>query len=498
MGTVGGPLAKRFERNLYVGVLLANYFGGAILSIYFFLASKMYPDPRSPGRLMVLMCLFGIPVVAIASVSGLAQARLRIRPALRWLAEDRTPTDAERELLSALPRRLATIGTIHWVLAVLMLTAYLIGIVRYYPGVDPIVRFALSSMLLGLVPWSLSYLVVERALRPVFALSVTEEVATLPKTMGITARLVLSWVATTGLPLSGVLISLVALDPAHRQLAMPVVFAICSLGGLAGVAVAVFTGRAILEPIQKVRGALHSIEAGDFDVALPVADSAELGDLEVGINRAALGLRERERVRDLFGRHVGADVATRAIEGTHGLGGERREATTLFVDIVASSALAQSNDPDHVVCVLNRFFEAVVRCVGAQGGFVNKFEGDGAMCVFGAPRDQHDHAARALRAARCLRAELDLLTEVDAAIGVSSGVVVAGNVGAADRYEYTVIGDPVNEASRLCDAAKRTPSRVLVSNATMLQAGTDAEGWASLGAMQLRGRTEATFAYALA
>ena len=498
MGADGAALTQRFERTLYVGVLLANYFAAIVLSIYFFLALKMYPSGRSPGQLIGEMCAAGIPVAVAASLSGVLLSRRWIRPAMAWLPEHRSPTINERIALSALPRRLATLGTTHWTIAVTVLLVYLVAVVGYYPGFAPTVRFLVSSYLLAIVPWSLSYLVVERSLRPVFAMSVTEDVAWLPKTMGITARLILAWVATAGLPISGILIALVGLDPVHRQLAMPVVFAICTLGGLAGITVAIFTGRAIMDPLHKVRAALRSIEHGDLDVALPVSDSAELGDLEVGFNRMAFGLRERERMREVFGRLVGDEVATRALEGELGLGGERRTATVMFVDIIASTRLAQTRAPEEVVSILNSFFDAVVRTVGAEGGLINKFQGDGALCVFGAPANMADHAARALRAAQGLRTELISLPDIDgieAAIGISSGEVVAGNVGAADRYEYTVIGDPVNEAARLVEQAKTSPTRILVSESTIRRASKDATGWLPAGTMELRGRTEATLAY---
>jgi len=119
--------------------------------------------------------------------------------------------------------------------------------------------------------------------------------------------------------------------------------------------------------------------------------------------------------------------------------------------------LAASRPPDELVTMLNRFFGYVVLAVTEEGGWVNKFAGDGALCVFGAPVPRPDHAAAALRAGRRLR---QLLAEaarsdpaLDAGIGVAGGTVVAGNIGATDRYEYTVIGDPVNEAARLCELA---------------------------------------------
>src|SRR3546814_3520462 len=97
------------------------------------------------------------------------------------------------------------------------------------------------------------------------------------------------------------------------------------------------------------------------------------------------GLRERQRLQDLFGRHVGHEVAAQAIERGSDLGGESREASAFFVDLIGSTAMAEVLPPTEVVATLNAFFEAVVDEVSAQGGWVNKFRGDGALCVFGGP-----------------------------------------------------------------------------------------------------------------
>jgi adenylate cyclase len=171
----------------------------------------------------------------------------------------------------------------------------------------------------------------------------------------------------------------------------------------------------------------------------------------------------------------------------------------LFVDLIGSTALAQQQPPAEVVATLNALFGAVVRVVGAEGGWVNKFEGDGCLCVFGAPAPQPDHAARALRAARVLHCELvDLAGRhpgLDAGIGVSSGPVVAGNVGTEERYEYTVIGDPVNEAARLVEEAKLQPMRVLASQASVERAGDEGRSWSKVGELTLRGRSAPTCAY---
>ena len=140
---------------------------------------------------------------------------------------------------------------------------------------------------------------------------------------------------------------------------------------------------------------------------------------------------------------------------------------------------------------MNRFFDAVVRAVTAHGGWVNKFHGDGALCVFGAPAEEADHAAHALAAARTVADGLRPLP-VDFGIGVSCGLAVAGNVGAESRFEYTVIGDPVNEAARLTELAKAVPGRVLASGTVVEAGGPEAERWAPHGSVTLRGRATPT------
>jgi adenylate cyclase len=206
------------------------------------------------------------------------------------------------------------------------------------------------------------------------------------------------------------------------------------------------------------------------------------------------GLREREQLHDLFGRQVGLDVAREALSRQPSLGGRTQTVSALFVDVVGSTALAEREAPEHVVALLNRFFEIVVSVVDDHGGMVNKFEGDAALCVFGAPIEQGDHAARALAAARDLRARLDAAVEgLDAAIGVACGDAVAGYIGAESRFEYTVIGDPVNEASRLTELAKQRPGRILASADAVTCAG-DEEGarWEVDGEVTLRGRSSPT------
>ena len=143
-----------------------------------------------------------------------------------------------------------------------------------------------------------------------------------------------------------------------------------------------------------------------------------------------------------------------------------------------------------MVDLLNRFFALVVDEIDARGGLVNKFVGDAVLAVFGAPMTVPDHAGSALAAARAIARRLPTeVPEAAAGIGVATGRAVAGNVGDRRRFEYTVIGDPVNEAARLTELAKTAPHRLLASAAAIRSAGSgEAENWSEVDSVVLRGR----------
>jgi adenylate cyclase len=156
--------------------------------------------------------------------------------------------------------------------------------------------------------------------------------------------------------------------------------------------------------------------------------------------------------------------------------------------------LAATHPPGEVVGLLNEFFRVVVDTVQEHGGFVNKFLGDAALCIFGAPLEHPDAAGAALAASRQLHDELvAVLGQTEFGIGVSSGRAIAGHIGAQARFEYTVIGDPVNEAARLTELAKLEVGHVLAS-AIAVSGALDAEAlcWNVGEIVELRGRTAPT------
>lgn len=424
-----------------------------------------------------------------------------LRRVTRWIGEGREADEDELRALLRAPLRVGVMLGAAWTLAAVVFAAF--NVWRSDSGEAVTVLLALRvfvvTLLTGLTMAAIGYLVTERLLRPVSALALQSgglDRAVLP---GSTTRQLLGWGTATGAPVLGVvLVGILALaDPTDmtvRGLAVSMIV----LGGVAlvvGLAVELLAARAVADPVRAVRQGMTRVRGGDLDVRVPVYDASDLGRLQDGFNRMAAGLQDRARLRDLFGRHVGEEVARSALEQEDvRLGGQVRDVCALFVDLVGSTALAAGRGPDEVVALLNRFFGVVVGTVAEHGGWVNKFQGDAALVVFGAPGQQDDAPDRALRAARVLAARLaEELPELRAGVGVSGGPAVAGYVGAEERLEYTVIGDPINEAARLTEVAKETPGLVAVAGRLVEDASrAERARWRHHERRVVRGRSEPT------
>jgi len=207
---------------------------------------------------------------------------------------------------------------------------------------------------------------------------------------------------------------------------------------------------------------------GEFNVQIPVYDGTQIGQLQVGFNSMMVGLAERERIRDALGTYVDPVVAEYILAADSSLAGEEVEVTIMFVDVRDFTGFAERAPAPVVVASLNRLFEQIVPIIHAHAGHVDKFIGDGLLAVFGAPRRQPGHADEALAAA--LEIELavrsGLAGQLRVGIGLNSGTVVAGNVGGAGRFEFTVIGDAVNIAARIEAATRQTGDTILLAQRT--------------------------------
>ena len=421
-------------------------------------------------------------------------------PVFRWqrrdaLLSDDDPVATEQARLRALrmPTYRSMISMTNWVLGAAVFIA------ASWPVASHAAPVLGIATLLGATATSIiGYLQAERVLRPVAVAALRGGVPEKFHRPGVVLRLVLAWLLSTGVPLLAIVLSITAskfslLSASADALFTPILLmAVAAL--VIGLAGSILSAMSIADPLRQLRWALGEVQRGNYNAHMQIYDASELGLLQAGFNDMVRDLSERQRLRDLFGRYVGEDVARRALDRGTELGGQERDVAVLFVDLVGSTQLAATRPPGEVVSLLNEFFRVVVETVKKHGGFVNKFQGDAALCIFGAPIEHPDASGAALAAARELHDELvEVLGQTDFGIGVSAGRAIAGHIGAQARFEYTVIGDPVNEAARLTELAKLELGHV-VASAIAVSGALDAEAlcWNVGEIVELRGRSAPT------
>jgi adenylate cyclase len=480
----------RIQIILTLFVVVANLIGITVALLVIMVA---FPTP-SVFESDVRWITFAVApaYIGAALVLGVFWATRRVMNNVRWALEERTPTKDDSRNTFFAPWRLTRVLLILWGAGTALLTTlYGLADTDYIPKVLLGVSFS------GIVVSASCYLFTEFALRPVAAQAL--EVGPPPRRFapGIMGRTMLVWALGSGVPVLGILLS--AILTLSLQNVTPTEFTVAVMLLALFALIFGFILMWILSwltatPVRVVRAALNRVEQGDLDTNLVVFDGTELGQLQRGFNSMVGGLRERERVRDLFGRHVGREVAALAEQVRPKLGGEERHAAVIFVDIIGSTQLVTSRPAVEVVELLNRFFAVVVDEVDRHHGLVNKFEGDAVLAVFGAPVALDNAEDEALAAARAMAERLRVeVPECDAGIGVAAGQVVAGNVGAKERFEYTVIGEPVNEAARLCELSKTAERHLVASSETVANASeSERARWALGETVTLRGHDEPT------
>jgi adenylate cyclase len=230
--------------------------------------------------------------------------------------------------------------------------------------------------------------------------------------------------------------------------------------------------------IRGIDHAASQVKQGNYVNAPSVRTGDELESLSTHFNEMVQGLKERDRLRETFGRYVTRQVADHLMKADQQLGGELVPVTILFSDIRSFTAISESMPPRELLDFLNEYFSGMVESVLTHNGVVDKFIGDAIMAVFGAPVPEPGDALNAVRAALDMRARLETinvgfrargLPEIRAGIGLHTGQVVAGNMGHTKRMEYTVIGDAVNLASRLEGMTKELGCDVILSDDLYLE-----------------------------
>ena len=421
-------------------------------------------------------------------------------PVMRWqrrdlLLGDRDPAETEKARMRALkmPFYRSLISATNWLLG------SVVFIIASWPVASKSAPVVAVAAALGATATAIiGYLQSERILRPVAVAALRGGVPENYHAAGVVLRQVLTWVLSTGVPVLAIVLALVGskfgiLTARPDRLTTTILLlAIAAL--VIGLSGTLLVAMSIADPLRQLRWALSEVQRGNYNAHMQIYDASELGLLQAGFNDMVRDLAERQRLRDLFGRYVGEDVARRALERGTQLGGQEREVAVLFVDLVGSTHLAATRPAAEVVSLLNDFFRVVVDVVHRHGGLVNKFQGDAALAIFGAPIEHPNASGAALAASRELHDELiTVLGETEFGIGVSAGRAIAGHIGAQARFEYTVIGDPVNEAARLTELAKMEKGHVLASAIAVRDAlDSEALAWDVAETVELRGRTEPT------
>ncbi len=477
-------------------VIAANLLGGVTTYVTIQLMHGVSPFARE-ARAFELSVLpywrFG------AYVSGIVTIVLYLRPIVLFFKCSATETASElvqRRVTNA-PAVLAFVGFGLWLAGIAFFPALTLWHFGHWSP-DLMSQQILGPLVNGFLATTVSYLLVDWLFRSMVTPTVFPHghVAAVSGSLapGVRTRLLLFLIAVAFIPLF-MLLGLVRAAAVRLDAGMPAAEVVASLAAASTITFAIFVvlgvlltlvvARSLTLPLACMAAALKRVEGGDLEVAVTVASADEVGVLADGVNAMVETLRDRERILQTFGRVVEPSVRDRLLAGGIGATGELRTASILFCDLRGFTAMAEHAPPTEVVASLNEFFTTMTVWVRECGGFVDKFIGDAMLVVFGLFATDADGtradggAASALRCAVGMRTRLAELNAVRArrsqppltvSIGIHCGDVLAGTIGAADRHEYTVIGDAVNVAARLQQLSKDEGWMLSVSEAAYTRA----------------------------
>ena len=234
----------------------------------------------------------------------------------------------------------------------------------------------------------------------------------------------------------------------------------CVSGGLAATVVGIWLAWRVTRPISALTNGVAHVAGGDLSLVLPVRSHDEIGRLTGAFNEMVEGLRQRDFIRNTFGRYVSPEVAKTLLESPEGLrfGGEKRAVTVLMSDLRGYTQFAEQGDPAWVMEILNDYLARMTDIIIEHGGTINEFIGDAIFAVYGAPVPHRDHAERAAASALAMQQAMVELNRANTArsrprfemgIGLNTGEAVVGNIGSEQRAKYAVVGAAVNLAARV-------------------------------------------------
>ncbi|MBI3395513.1 MAG: HAMP domain-containing protein, partial [Spirochaetia bacterium] len=267
-----------------------------------------------------------------------------------------------------------------------------------------------------------------------------------------------------------------------------------------------FFSKTITVPIRRLVGATKQVEEGNYNVSLRAAAGDEIGLLTNSFVNMALGLEERQKMKDALGKFTNPKIAEMVLSGQLKLGGDRKNAAVFFSDLRGFTAMSEAMEPEEVVEFLNEYFTGMVACVDRTNGVVDKFIGDAIMAHWGALFSEGNDTENAVNAALQMRQNLidfnsrGLMKSVKKkphaqfGCGINTGPVISGQIGSESRLDYTVIGDTVNLASRIEALNKPFGTDVLISQDSY-NVVKDTFDVIEMPAIKVKGKSEAQVIY---
>jgi adenylate cyclase len=429
---------------------------------------SLYYDASTDEFFQALAVALALTAFAV----GYAMVRTyrRLRPIQRWIAGARGPDDTARAWSAAVGLPLDLLRRdLPWAVVLTVIPACAAAVALLSLPWTSFFPFLIGAAVAVGYAMILHYLATEAGMRPVLV-DINREVS--PRLMSEPETLPLRVRLTAALPLINIITGLVVVALTSdggeaAQIGVDVLIAV-AVATMISLELTILLSKSILRPIGDLQRATEAVREGRYDVTVPVISGDELGELAASFNQMLAGLRERERLREAFGTYLDKDVAEYILSERFVEEGIEREVSIVFCDVEDFTRFAANATATEVVARLNELFETVVPVIARHGGHVDKFEGDGLLAVFGAPEPYEDHADRAVRAAVEMAARVNHRdgTGFRIGVGVNTGRVVAGSIGGAGRLNFSVIGDPVNVASRTEHATRRTGDDVLITAAT--------------------------------
>lgn len=487
-------------------VVVGNLVGALVAFCYFSFISPPHREMDGPGLLASAIFF----VVGFAAISAVG-AWLSLRATAPAITSDLDLDDpAVRRAALAFPFRIATISAAGWAIAGVIwgvVWPAMTGTLSLGHSLRMVVGLTLIS---GSITTAFTFFAVERRWRALlpyyFPRGDLSAVAGVPR-LAVRMRLLAIFGLVGVLPL--VLMATLAVARSHRlvgadpatadRILHDMVLAIAFLlavGVLTAVGLALFVSRSVAVPLRDVEIAMERVGRGDLETRAPVVSNDEIGAVAEGFNRMVDGLRERERIRETFGKYVSPEVRDEILAAGSLRGGQIREVTILFSDLRDFTPWVESHPADEVVRDLNDYFTLMEGAIRAHGGLVLQFIGDEIEAVFGAPVADPRHADHAVAAALEMCRRLEDWNETRRAagatmlrhgIGIHTGEVLAASIGSPERLSYALVGDPVNLASRMQGLTKEVGGVVLVSGDTVRRLRDPGE-LEALPAVRVKGR----------